>query len=82
MSWLLRLLLLLFVVRALWRLAKGVLQGISPTPQVPGQSGVALMRDPVCGVFVVPSRALTSGHGEAAQYFCSERCRQEYFRNA
>jgi len=39
---------------------------------------VNLVRDPVCGTFVVPSRALTSGTGSEMRFFCSERCRQAW----
>jgi len=39
---------------------------------------VGLVRDPVCGVFVVPGQALTSGAGSSAKYFCSEKCRRAW----
>jgi YHS domain-containing protein len=41
-------------------------------------AAVRLVRDPVCGVFVVPGKALTSGSGGSTQYFCSEKCRQQW----
>jgi len=39
-----------------------------------------LVRDPVCGVFVVPGRALHDGTGEATRYFCSEDCRRKWMK--
>jgi YHS domain-containing protein len=42
------------------------------------RAAVKLVRDPVCGVFVVPSQALTSGSGTSTRYFCSEKCRQQW----
>ena len=81
MSWVLRVLVLLVVVWAVWRLLRGVLEGAgllsSGSRQTPG---VKLVRDPVCGVFVAPSTALVArAHGETA-YFCSEKCRREWER--
>ena len=69
--------LILLVVRAVSRLhARRPRRGrVSPT-RCPRSSGVQLVRDPVCGVFVVPGQALTTGTGTATQYFCSEKCRE------
>jgi len=78
---LLRLILLLFIIRAVLMLVRGVMQGMS------GQAGAAsrgprqsvqLMRDPVCGVYVSPSKAITEQSGVGIAYFCSERCRQAW----
>jgi YHS domain-containing protein len=37
-----------------------------------------LVRDPVCGTFVVPSKAIVAGSGAQMRYFCSEACRRAY----
>jgi YHS domain-containing protein len=76
---LLRLLLLFLLLRALWRLVRGVLEGSGWTAP-PGQADVSvpLQRDPVCGTFVVPSRALTISSRDGTKYFCSDRCRRAY----
>jgi YHS domain-containing protein len=76
---LLVLLLLVFLGRAAWRLLEGVIEGASGTarPEPPAR-GVAMVRDPVCGTFVVPSRAFKVGEGDRARYFCSERCLARY----
>jgi YHS domain-containing protein len=71
--------LLFVVVRLAWRLLGGVLQGMGYQGGS-GKQSVGLVRDPICGMFVVPSNALTSGSGSATRYFCSEKCRQEYAR--
>jgi uncharacterized protein len=78
-GWILRLILLYIVIRALWRFVRGIAEGISTPRQTPPQS-VGLVRDPVCGTFVVPSRALTSGAGNDTHFFCSERCREAWSR--
>ena len=71
--------LFVVIVHALSRLMKGVLEGAgyrrddrAATP------AVKLVRDPVCGMFVVPSKALTAGSGAEMKYFCSEKCRREW----
>ncbi|PYR94984.1 MAG: hypothetical protein DMF84_03035 [Acidobacteria bacterium] len=72
------LLLVYFVARAVWRLVYGIAEGLSGRRDPQSPSAVALARDPVCGTYVVPSRALTSGSGNDLHFFCSERCRQAW----
>ena len=70
--------LILFVVRALSRLARGVLEGAGYQRGEAGKPAVKLVRDPVCGTFVTPTQALTAGAGSETRYFCSEKCRREW----
>lgn len=79
MAWVLRLILILFVIRAVVRLVAGVMQGLQPSssPDAIG-AGRSLVRDPVCGTFIVPNKTLSLGDGAARHYFCSARCRDEY----
>ena len=65
------------VVRALSRLARGMLEGAGYT-RTPERQSLPLVRDPMCGVFVDPRRALMSGRGPAPEYFCSESCRSQW----
>ena len=76
-SLILKIILFLIVLRLLWRFARGVLEGYAPEQRA---RSVGLVRDPVCGVFVVPSQALTELAGGETKYFCSEKCRAEYRR--
>jgi YHS domain-containing protein len=78
-SWILKIILLLLIVRALWRLVQGVLEGAGYRRVDSGSApSVKLVRDPVCGIFVSPARALVArARGETA-YFCSEKCRREW----
>lgn len=76
-SLLLKIILFLIVVRLLWRFARGVLEGYAPDREV---RSVGLVRDPVCGVFVLPSSALTTVADGETKYFCSEKCRAEFRR--
>jgi YHS domain-containing protein len=72
--------LLIVVGRLVWRFMYAIFEGagmLKPPGQRDG-SAVQLVRDPVCGVFVVPGTALTSGSGTGTRYFCSEKCRQQW----
>ena len=79
----LRLLILLilftFVVRALSRFVGGVIEGLNgPPARRTGMRSVQMVRDPVCGTFLLPDHALTLVEGRRQVYFCSERCRDQY----
>jgi len=74
------LVLIMFVARAFWRLVDGVVEGVTgrpPTSRTPIQ-GVHMVRDPVCGTFVVPARALVINDGRRQVFFCSVACRDKY----
>jgi YHS domain-containing protein len=80
--------LLMLVFRALGRVIRGIAEGAGGAPppnRGPGRStpatpakGELMARDPMCGTFVVQSRALSSRGRDGQQYFCSEKCRTEY----
>ena len=73
-------LLVAFLARAFWRLFGGFLEGVTGTPRgarVP-QRGVQMVRDPVCGTFVVPGRAVILVEGAQRVHFCSDICRDQY----
>jgi uncharacterized protein len=73
-------LLVILVVRALMRLGRGILEGAGYTRNGQVPPSVALVKDPVCGIFVPRTKALTSGSGSNMKFFCSEKCRQEWAR--
>jgi hypothetical protein len=70
--------LIVIIARSLSRLLHGVLEGAGYIRDNAPQRSVGLVRDPVCGVFVVPGHALSVGTGEATRYFCSEDCRRKW----
>jgi YHS domain-containing protein len=74
-------LLVLFLLRAVWRLLEGVVEGASGGRRrgagVPDRSA-KMVRDPVCGTFVVQSRALSAARGTETAFFCSEACRRRW----
>ena len=65
----------IFVARAFWRLIDGIVEGARG--RVPAR-GVAMVRDPVCGTFVLPDAARMISDGRARVFFCSEACRDKY----
>ena len=73
--------LLIFVARALRSLWGGIVEGLNQPAKgnggVPAR-GVHMVRDPVCGTFVVPERALSLTVGRELLYFCSAACRDAY----
>ncbi len=76
------LLLVMLVLRALWRVVAGVIDGATQHEGRRGrplERGVQMVRDPVCGTFLPPSNAvsLTERSG-GVRYFCSEKCREAY----
>jgi YHS domain-containing protein len=70
--------LILLLARALSRLLHGVLEGAGYRREDSPPRSVGLVRDPVCGVYVVPGQALSAGTGPATRYFCSEDCRRKW----
>ena len=74
----LRLLFVLFVLRSVLRLARGIAQGLQAPSAPKPPAAVPLVRDPVCGTYVVPANALSAGSGAQAKFFCSENCRRAY----
>jgi hypothetical protein len=74
------LLLAAILARAFWRVLDGIREGMrgSAGRAGPPSRGVAMARDPVCGTFVLPGRALALGDGDRRVYFCSAACRDAY----
>ena len=73
--------LIILLSRALSRLWGGIVEGLTGEPRTSSrvpQRGVAMVRDPVCGTFVVPDRALMLSVGRQQLYFCSPACRDKY----
>jgi YHS domain-containing protein len=81
-------LLVLFLVRLLWNAVASMIAG-----QARGQMGGAgrrpgdntihrgqMVRDPVCGLHLPISRAITETRSGERYHFCSERCRQSFLK--
>ena len=70
----------IFVARAFWRLVDGIIVGLSGQPSAASREirGVQMARDPVCGTYVVPDRAVAVNDGRQQIFFCSTVCREKY----
>ncbi len=83
MTWIIRVvlftILLTLVVRAVMRLLGGIVEGASGS-RAASPPGTKMVKDPVCGTFVVPSKALTASRGNETAFFCSPECRQAWQR--
>jgi len=76
------LILAMVVARAVWRVIDGVKEGLMGAStrrqgNVPAR-GVQMVRDPVCGTYVIPDRAVTLADGSRRVFFCSATCRDKY----
>jgi hypothetical protein len=80
---LLWLILAAVVARAVAHVFDGLKQGLAGRSRqardgnVPAQ-GVQMARDPVCGTYVIPDRALMATDGSRQVFFCSPGCRDKY----
>ena len=75
------LILAVLVARAFWKLLDGIIEGASGGGRRSGgvpARGMQMVRDPVCGTFVVAARAVTIADGRTRVYFCSDACRDTY----
>ena len=84
MGWLVRFilfsLLITLAVRAVMRLVGGIVEGATGAAAAAAPPATKMVKDPVCGTFVVPSKALTASRGSQTAWFCSPECRQAWQR--
>jgi YHS domain-containing protein len=78
------LIMVLVLSRVFWKFVGSALTGMqkkraaAPPRPAATTSSVHMERDPVCGTFVVPERAVTLSVGREHVYFCSAACRDQY----
>ena len=82
LAWLLRLLFAVLILRLAWKFVAGLINGFRGSQAGAASKRVALVRDPVCGTYLEPSRALTATSGGTTHYFCSERCQRSFLKTA
>ena len=79
LKYVLILILIVLVARAFWRVVDGLLAGLSGGgPGTAQRDRVQMVRDPVCGTFVLPDQAITLADGSRRVCFCSTECRDKY----
>jgi YHS domain-containing protein len=79
--------LMLVIANAFWRLVDGIMEAAGGATANGRKRGgappaVRLVRDPVCGTHVPANAALSLTTKGKTQYFCSEKCRNEYLKRA
>ena len=75
------LLISLLLSRVFWRIVGSFMEGLrggEPKSGAAPTQAVQMARDPVCGTFVLPDRAVVLSVGRERVYFCSEACRDKY----
>jgi YHS domain-containing protein len=84
MAWLLRLflitLLVSLVLRSFYRFLEGVVEGATGG-RARGRTPAGrqhMVKDPVCGTYVVQARALTAARGGQTAWFCSADCQRRW----
>ncbi len=75
-------LLFLLVARALGRFFSGIAQGLGTSERPGPEKGVRMARDPICGTFVIPAKALAVRDGDGLHHFCSSKCREAFLARA
>jgi YHS domain-containing protein len=82
--WILLAIALLLVVRLVLRFVYGLVQGLTGATDAAGGGARsrarakvvgALVRDPVCGMYVPRDEAIEGRVGSETRYYCSEACR-------
>jgi YHS domain-containing protein len=81
LGWL-RLLFAILIIRLIWKFVANVVSGARQPRPGGAKPRVALVRDPVCGTYVEPSRALSTRAGGATHYFCSKECQRSFVKTA
>lgn len=86
LGWVIRLLLVALVLRLIVSFFRGLGVGARGSPAGGGERQARgtrpLVRDPVCGTYIEPARALTSRAGDTVHYFCSETCLRSFRQTA
>ena len=74
------LLVAVLLSRWFWRIVRIVIEQLrgGQAPAGPPREAVQMVRDPVCGTFVLPEHAVALSVGRDRVYFCSEACRDKY----
>ncbi len=74
-------LVLYWRLRAFFR-AIGQGLGVRRGPSRPVEEGVRMVRDPICGTFVIPGDALAVRDAGGLHHFCSDKCRDAFVARA
>jgi uncharacterized protein len=82
--WLVRVLVILFIIRLVVSFFRGTLAPARGTAKPRGSAakperiGGKLVQDPECGTYIPEERAIRHGRGDRVQFFCSVDCRDKW----
>jgi uncharacterized protein len=78
--WIVRILVILLLIRLIVRFISMARAPARKSARRGGmeRAGGELVQDPQCGTYVPKARAIVSGTGDGAKYFCSTTCRDAY----
>ena len=68
-----------------WRVRaflRAIGQGMGRAPSRRIEQGVRMVRDPICGTFVIPADALAVRDADGLHHFCSDKCRDAFVTRA
>jgi YHS domain-containing protein len=75
------LILIAVVLRSAYRFLGGVIEGATGSSAAASrQIAGHMVKDPVCGTYVVQGRALSAVRGQQPAWFCSPRCQQAWLQ--
>ena len=76
------LVLIAVIVRSAYRFLEGVIEGATGRDAAASRRQVSghMVKDPVCGTYVVQGRALTAMRGQQTAWFCSSECQQAWLQ--
>jgi YHS domain-containing protein len=74
----------LLVARSIRGLIGGIAEGMGGGRSRTGspERGVRMVRDPVCGTFVIPADAVAVRDADGLHHFCSDKCRKTFLARA
>jgi YHS domain-containing protein len=78
LGWIIRLLLVVLLIRAVLNFFSGVFRGVAGPKKTSSNNRLHLVKDPVCGTYIDPSRSYSKKIGATIHYFCSENCRETF----
>lgn len=82
MGWLIRFILfsilITLLVRAVMKFFGGVVEGAAGKRRTPIPPAAKMVKDPICGTYVVQERALVSSRGGETAWFCSPECQKAW----
>lgn len=82
MAFWIRVLIVVAVVLLVLRRLRLLVGAARPRAGVPSANHGAMVRDPICGMYLDSSLALRVDRGRESHFFCSDECRKKFLAAA